>query len=171
MKVAVSRLPAGEAQVVEVIGRGPDPAGIERELARVTLAFAAGEARAEAVMDLPPELRNRVTRFEIAGLRSSGAVSLTDDSLKRRKVALIAPGQTQEGLQLLSPLHYLRQALEPVADLIEASLTDSLQAAPDVVILADVARLTAPEQEALVDWVEGGGLLLRFAGPRLLQAT
>ncbi len=167
VKVAVSRLPAGEAQAVEVIGRGPDPAGIERELARVTLAFAAGEARAEAVMDLPPELRNRVTRFEIAGLRSSGAVSLTDDSLKRRKVALIAPGQTQEGLQLLSPLHYLRQALEPVADLIEASLTDSLQAAPDVVILADVARLTAPEQEALVDWVEGGGLLLRFAGPRL----
>lgn len=165
--VAASRLQSGAAAQIEVIGRGPDPAGIERELARIRLDFAPGQSRAEAETDLPPELRNRVTRFEIAGLRSAGAVTLTDDSLKRRKVALISPGAQAEGLQLLSPLHYLRQALAPVADLIEAPLSTALPASPDVVILADVARLTAIEQEALEAWVEKGGLLLRFAGPRL----
>ncbi|MGA0540404.1 DUF4159 domain-containing protein [Neotabrizicola sp. VNH66] len=167
VKVAASRLSGEGAAQVEVIGRGPDPAGIERELARATLTFAPGETRAEAAMDLPPELRNRVTRFEIAGIRSSGAVSLTDDSLKRRKVALISTGPAQEGLQLLSPLHYLRQALAPVADLIEGPIADVLPASPDAVILADVARLTDAEQTALEDWVEKGGMLLRFAGPRL----
>ncbi|NPD15573.1 DUF4159 domain-containing protein [Xinfangfangia sp. D13-10-4-6] len=166
--VSASRLvgQGGEASL-EVVGRGPDPSGIERELARATIEFTGDEARAEVKMDLPPELRNRVTRFEIAGLRSAGAVTLTDDSLKRRKVALITAGPQAEGLQLLSPLHYLRQALAPVADLIEAPILTALPASPDAVVLADVARLTAPEEAALVEWVEKGGLLLRFAGPRL----
>ena len=165
--VSASRVPAADAVAVEVAARGPDPAGIERELARVELAFAAGEARAEAVMDLPPELRNRVTRFEIPGMRSAGAVSLTDDSLKRRKVAIIGAGADQEGLQLLSPTHYLRQALVPVADLVEGSLSEVLVAKPDAIVLADVARVTQSEQDAMLDWLEEGGLLLRFAGPRL----
>ena len=165
--VAASRMPEADAVEVEVIARGPDPGGIERELARVMLAFPAGEARAEATLDLPPELRNRITRFELEAARTAGAVSLTDDSLKRRKIALIGAGPDQEGLQLLSPLHYLRQALEPVAELIEGSLSDVVLANPDVVILADVARLTQTESDALTEWVEEGGLLLRFAGPRL----
>jgi hypothetical protein len=167
VKLRASRLPGEGETSIEVIGRGPDPAGIDRELARVTLTFAPGETTAEALMTLPPELRNRVVRFEIAGLRNAGAVSLTDDSLKRRKVALIGPGPAQEGLQLLSPTHYLRQALAPVADLIEGSVTDALLAGPDVVILADVAKLSPAEEEAMIAWLEKGGLLLRFAGPRM----
>ena len=167
VRIAASRLPVADAVSVEVIARGPDPAGIERELARVSLTFPAGMARAEAELDVPPELRNRITRFELEAARTAGAVSLTDDSLKRRKVALIAAGPDQEGLQLLSPTHYLRQALEPVAEIIEGSLTEVLQANPDVVVLADVARLTDAETAATLDWLEAGGLLLRFAGPRL----
>lgn len=167
VQLAASRLPASDALSVEVVARGPDPAGIERELARVTLNFVAGEERAETALSLPPELRNRITRFELAGLRSAGAVSLTDDSLKRRKVALVGGRDDREGLQLLSPTHYLRQALAPVADLMEGGLTDMLLASPDVVILADVARLSQVETDALLDWLDKGGLLLRFAGPQL----
>ncbi|MFN4155442.1 MAG: DUF4159 domain-containing protein [Paracoccaceae bacterium] len=167
IQLVATRLPADGTVSVEVSARGPDPSGVERELARIGLDFGAGDARAEAALSLPPELRNRITRFEIAGLRSAGAVSLTDDSLKRRKVALIGGGADREGLQLLSPLHYLRQALEPVADLMEGNLTDLLLASPDVVIMADVARLSQTDTDALLDWLDTGGLLLRFAGPQL----
>ncbi len=168
VQLSASRLPAAEALEMEVVARGPDPAGIERELARVTLSFDAGAARGEVALSLPPELRNRITRFEIAGQRSAGAVSLTDDSLKRRKVALIGGrADNAEGLQLLSPTHYLRQALEPVADLIDGSLMDVLLANPDVIVLADVPALTQDEQDAVLGWLDGGGLLLRFAGPLL----
>ena len=167
IQIAATRLPAADPLTVEVSARGPDPAGIERELARLPLDFGLGEAEARNALTLPPELRNRITRFEIAGLRSAGAVTLTDDSLKRRKVALIGGREDREGLQLLSPTHYLRQALEPVADLMEGGLSDLLLASPDVVILADVARLSQPETDALLDWLDTGGLLLRFAGPRL----
>ncbi len=167
VQIAAARVPAGDGVQVEVIARGPDPAGIDRELARLPLSFAAGEAEAKGALTLPPELRNRITRFEMAGIRSAGAVSLTDDSLKRRKVAIIGGGPDQEGLQLLSPTHYLRQALAPVADLIDGGLEDVLQANPDVVILADVARLTQSETDAALEWLDKGGLLLRFAGPRM----
>jgi len=165
--VAVSRMPVAGPLSVEVVARGPDPGGIERELARVTLDFAAGAARAEAKLDVPAELRNRITRLELAAARTAGAVSLTDDSLKRRKIALIAPGPDQEALLLLSPTHYLRQALTPVAEIIEGSLTEVLLASPDVIVLADVAQLGEGETEAVLDWLDQGGLLLRFAGPRL----
>ena len=167
VQIAASRVPATDGVQVEVIARGPDPAGIDRELARLPLTFAAGEAEAKGALTLPPELRNRITRFEMAGIRSAGAVSLTDDSLKRRKVAILGGGPDQEGLQLLSPTHYLRQALAPVADLIDGGLEEVLLASPDVVILADVARLTQAETDAALDWLDKGGLLLRFAGPRM----
>ncbi len=152
---------------VAVVAHGLDPAGIPRDLAQETVTFAAGETAVEAVFDLPPELRNRITRFEVAGERSAGAVALTDDALQRREVALISSQGEDEGQALLSPLHYLRQALEPTADLMEGALSDMLLASPNAIVLADVATLSAEEEDALVDWVENGGLLVRFAGPRL----
>ncbi|MGL6208619.1 MAG: BatA domain-containing protein, partial [Paracoccaceae bacterium] len=106
VQVRASRVPAGAAVQVEVVARGPDPSGIDRELARVVLPFAGGAAEAKASLSLPPELRNRIQRFEVLGQRSTGAVSLTDDSLKRRKVAWIGGGADREGLQLLAPTHF-----------------------------------------------------------------
>src|SRR5690606_6955035 len=114
---------------------------------------------------LPSELRNRITRFEIEGQASAGAVLLADDSLRRRKVALAGDDRAGEGQRLLSPLHYLRRALAPTTDLIEGGLGDVLQAAPDVIVLADQIGLA--EEPGLREWVEGGGLLIRFAGPRM----
>ena len=167
VKLSGVRLPAGAPLEVEVAARGPDPAGVDRELARATMGFALGQAGGSAEMALPPELRNRITRFEVVGQRQAGAVSLTDDSLKRRKVAIVATGAAREGLALLSPTHYLDQALEPTAEVLHGALADLLPASPDVVILADVGRLSDTETQELADWVEKGGLLLRFAGPRL----
>lgn len=150
---------------------GLDPAGNERELARAPAPFPAGAREARAEFALQPELRNRITRFQVTGLRGAGAVSLSDDSLRRRKVALLDARDATEALALLAPLHYLRQALAPSADLIEsAGLDDLLLAAPDVLVLADMPGLTDDETQALLDWVEEGGLLLRFAGPRMAAA-
>jgi hypothetical protein len=161
------RTPIGSATSVPVTAIGLDPAGTERQLETVTLVFDAGEAVGSTALTLPPELRNRITRFEITGQRSAGAVTLTDDALKRREVALIAGRDGREELSLLSPLHYLREALTPTADLITGSLADILQANPDVIVLADVANLAGSEDAEMLTWVENGGLLLRFAGPRL----
>ncbi len=164
--------PSGQAPATaEVQAIGLDPMGAERELTRQAVAPKPGTTATELTLDLPAELRNRVLRLQIAGESSAGAVTLADDALKRRKVALISSAAPQEGLELLSPLHYLRRALAPSADLIEGTLAEVLPAAPQVIILADVAHLPAEDADALADWVDEGGLLVRFAGPRLAAAV
>ena len=42
-----------------------------------------------------------------------------------------------------------------------------LPANPDVIVLADVAKLTEGQTTGLIEWVEAGGLLVRFAGIRM----
>ena len=167
IELTVQRSRAGPAQEVAVVAQGKDPGGTERSLAALPLRFADGARAASAELSLPAELRARLSRFEIRGETSAGAVALTDDSLRRREVALVSSESADEGLALLSPLHYLRQALAPSAELLEGALRDLLPANPDVIVLADVARLAPAQEEAVIEWVENGGLLLRFAGPRL----
>ncbi|PHP28553.1 DUF4159 domain-containing protein [Limimaricola cinnabarinus] len=161
------RTPTGGAAQAIIAAHGLDPAGVERRLATATLDFAPGEATASAALALPPELRNRVTRFEIEGARSAAAVALGDDALRRREVALVESREARETTELMSPLHYLRVALEPQADLLSGDLSALIPARPDVIVLADAGSLPPAEAEALQAWVEEGGLLLRFAGPRL----
>lgn len=162
------RLPGQPATEVDIIATGRDPAGVERALARATAGFEAGAQTAEAELVLQPELRNRITRFQIAGQRSAGAVALTDDALQRRKVALLTGREGDEGADLLSPFFYLRQALGPVSELVESpSIDDLLLTAPDVLILVDVASLGEVESAQILDFVRAGGMLLRFAGPSL----
>lgn len=147
---------------------GPDPQGVLRELARLTPEAPQSEGaitRRNVPIELPSELRNRIQRFEIEGLASAGAVVLADDRVRRHKVALVGNDRANEGQELLSPLHYLREAIAPTTDLIEGSLEDVLQAAPDVVILVDQSNLAG--MDALEAWVQEGGLLIRFAGPRM----
>lgn len=162
------RLSGAGEQTATVNAHGRDPSGVERVLATASLDFVDGAAQAGTALVLPPELRNRITRLQVAGQRSAGAVALTDDGLRRREVALMAGRSDREGLELLSPLHYLEQALVPTADLIDGAMSDILLANPDVIVLADVAQVS--EAPDVLSWVEQGGVLLRFAGPRLAAA-
>ncbi|MEL7345663.1 MAG: DUF4159 domain-containing protein, partial [Pseudomonadota bacterium] len=159
-----------QAQTLTIAAHGLDPAGTPRRLVAADLDIPAGDTRAEIALVLPAELRNRITRFEIEGVRSAAAVSLTDDALRRREVALIAGLEAREGLQLLSPTHFLEQALLPTADLIDGTIEEIVLANPDVIVLADIAKIPAGDAEAILDWVEDGGLLVRFAGPRLASS-
>ena len=97
IRVPVARSRGTGASAVAVVAHGLDPVGIERQLARVEVEIPEGARDAEAVLSLPPELTNRLTRFEIEGVRSAGAVSLTDDSLSRHEIAIVAAREDREG--------------------------------------------------------------------------
>ncbi|MEM1004251.1 MAG: DUF4159 domain-containing protein [Pseudomonadota bacterium] len=171
IQLTILRPEAGPADTVTILAQGRDPAGTARVLQTVEVMFEAGATDAQVELALPSELRARITRFEIQGQRSAGAITLTDDSLRRREVALIAGTVNREGLELLSPLHYLTQVLSPTADFVDGGLLDVLPANPDVIVLSDVAQMSDTEQAGLVEWVEQGGLLLRFAGPRMAASS
>ncbi|MBO9464109.1 DUF4159 domain-containing protein [Tropicibacter sp. R15_0] len=167
LHLTVHRLRPGPEVEVSLAGHGKDPAGNPAILFQSPVTFDQDALSAETKLALPAELRARISRFEVTGSRSAGAVTLPDDSLRRREVALIAGREGREGLQLLDPLHYLFKALAPTADLLNGSLDEVLLANPDAIVLADVATLSPGEEEKVLEWLDKGGLLLRFAGPRL----
>tara|TARA_R110002049_G_scaffold44333_5_gene130084 strand:+ start:134198 stop:136972 length:2775 start_codon:yes stop_codon:yes gene_type:complete len=167
INLTLHRAAAALERDVVVEARGRDPAGNARILATANARFDQGATEATTALALPAELRARLTSFNIAGQRSAGATTLVDDGLRRREVALIGGRGTREGLQLLSPLHYIEQALAPSADLIDGSLADVLPASPDVIVLADIATLSEAETTPLLEWINEGGMLIRFAGPRI----
>jgi len=144
------------------------------QLAEVDFAFPAGEREATVTFELPLELRNQVTRIAIAGERSAGAVYLLDRRSQWNRIALLS-GETREKAQpLLGPLHYIEKALAPYAELIRPSnanlaqgVDNALERNASIMMMADIGTLTGRTAEAVADWVEKGGVLVRFAGPRL----
>ena len=167
----VIRAQTGAGVSLDLVAFGTTPSGAETALWRSNATFPNDALRTEARFEMPLELRNRITRITIANMQGAGAVALADDGLRRRKIGLLAATNDREGPQLIAPLYYLTNALSPSAELMEGTLNSILDRVPDVIILADIADLPKSDATALQAWVEGGGTLLRFAGPRLAQGV
>lgn len=152
--------------VATILANGEDGGFI----ARATVTFAAGEDIATARIDLPIELRNRIARLSVEGEASAGAVMLLDERWRRRPVGLIAAGPLEDAQPLLSELYYLQRALEPFTELHRGPVDTLLQRQLAIIVLPDAAPLTVLQRVRVRTWVESGGLLLRFAGPRLAKS-
>jgi hypothetical protein len=138
-------------------------------VARTPIGFEGGQEVAEARLELPTELRNRIARLSIENEEQAGAVLLLDERWRRRPVGLVATGPLEEAQPLLSELYYLQRALEPFTELRRGEIGELLGRELAVLVLPDLGRLPEAEVERLAAWIEAGGLLLRFAGPRLAE--
>jgi len=167
-------LAAGDGPRVGVVkavtGRG-EPLGDAQ------FSIAQGAREATAKFDLPLEIRNQVARLEIAGERSAGAVHLMDARSQWHRVGIVS-GESREAAQpLLSPLYYVQRALSPYADVVtpaEGNVATAIHELIDqqkvsTIVLADIGKLVPGTQEELTEWLKAGGILIRFAGPRLEQ--
>ncbi len=137
-------------------------------LAALEAVFAEGEAAATATVERPDELLNRVARFRIAGEAGAGAAALVGSDWRRRKVGLAATGAA--GHPLLDDGHYLRAALAPFATVEEAPVEELLEAGVSALLVTDAVEIGRSARDSLAEWVEAGGVLLRFAGPRLAES-
>ncbi len=142
--------------------------GDGRTLARVATPITSGATVAEATIELPPELRNQIARLTLEPGGSAGAVMLLDERWRRRPVGLLALDAGAD-TPLIGPLFYARRALAPTSELREGSLAVLLSRDISVLLLADVP-LAGADAATLDKWVSAGGVLIRFAGPRMAQA-
>ncbi len=156
--------------MVRALGQNGQP------IAEMPLRFAPGQTEANVSFDIPAEIRNGITRVEITAERSAGAVVLLDETAQRRSVGLVAGTTFDQAQPLLSPLHYLQRGLQPFADIRldkggdTATIGALIDGRIDALILADTGALDGETTKKLTDYVENGGLLIRFAGSRLASA-
>jgi Domain of unknown function (DUF4159)/Aerotolerance regulator N-terminal len=146
-------------------------------LGETPFAFAAGERETDAKFTLPVEIRNEVARLEIAGEQSAGSVQLLDKRWRRRTVGVISGTTTDTAQPLLDATYYLTRALNPFADIRRAegvspaaAVTRFLDQKLPMLILADIGNVVGTAHDRLAQWIEDGGVLVRFAGPRLAAA-
>ena len=135
------------------------------------LIFNAGAQLATVQLDLPKPLLNRIRRIKIDGASQAAAVLLFDQRWQRQRVGLFKLGRQSPVQSLLSPEYYLNKALAPTADMITGSFESLFKNKARIIILADPPQLKKPEQVALTAWMDQGGVLIRFAGPRLAART
>ncbi|MDR3419781.1 MAG: DUF4159 domain-containing protein [Xanthobacteraceae bacterium] len=170
LSVKVLRASAGGADTGTV--RALDLKGLP--LGEAAFAFKSGNRETEARFDLPVEIRNDIARIEIAGERSAGAVQLLDKRWRRRTVGIVSGATADTSQPLLSSSYYIIRALGPFADVRLAqgespaeAVTHFLDQHLPMLILADVGNVAGDAHDRLARWLEDGGVLVRFAGPRL----
>jgi len=179
-------LPAVRGQLkAEVVSlAGPERTGTVlglngkgQRLAGAAFTLPAGADHTEISLDLPLEISKQISRFEISGQRSAGAVGLLDAKGRWHRVGLISGSGREQAQPLLSPIYYLERALTPYADLIKAgesnmdvALNEILNAEVSTLALANIGKLVGQSARWITEWVNKGGVLIRFAGPRLEKA-
>jgi len=172
LTVKVLRATAGPTETGTV--RALDLKGLP--LGDATFSFKDGERETDAELTLPVEIRNDIARLEIAAERSAGAVALLDKRWRRRSIGVITGSSSDTAQPLLASTYYLTRALGPFADVRLADRGSPAQAVSQFIeqrlpmlILADVGNV-AEARDQLTRWIEEGGVLVRFAGPRLAAA-
>jgi hypothetical protein len=146
-------------------------------IAEARYSFPPQGLETEAAFDLPVELRNDIARLEISGERSAGAVQLLDKRWRRRAIGIVSGATSDTAQPLLAPIFYLTRALAPFADVRlgdrgapQQAITQFLDQKLPMIVMADVGTLSPELRERLSAWVDQGGVLVRFAGPRLAQS-
>jgi hypothetical protein len=162
LTVTLRSLPTAAPRLFQVRASGED-GGI---LARQEATIEAGAKAVEVRLAMPSELRNRVSRIEVEGDQSAGSVLLIDERWRRRPVGIVAAANAR-GQPLLGENYYLERALAPFTEIRRGTATELIKRELAVLIFADTGPDSPAEEAAIGKWVEGGGLLLRFAGPHL----
>jgi hypothetical protein len=169
LTVKVLRSVGGAAETGTV--RALDLKGLP--LGDTSFTFNEGGRETEAEFTMPVEIRNDIARLEIAAEHSAGAVALLDKRWRRRSVGVITGSTVDTAQPLLASTYYLTRALGPFADIRLAERGSPGQAVSHFIeqhlpmlVLADVGNV-AEARETLTRWLEDGGVLVRFAGPRL----
>ncbi|HEY4408154.1 MAG TPA: BatA domain-containing protein, partial [Xanthobacteraceae bacterium] len=169
LTVKVLRSATGTAETGTV--RALDLKGLP--LGDTSFAFKAEDATTDADLTLPVEIRNDIARLEISAEHSAGAVQLLDKRWRRRSVGVVTGSTADTAQPLLASTYYLARALSPFADVRIAESSSPAQAVTQfldqrlpMMILADVGNVVEVHDQ-ITRWVEDGGVLVRFAGPRL----
>jgi Domain of unknown function (DUF4159)/Aerotolerance regulator N-terminal len=140
-------------------------------LAAAAVNFPASETSTVVQLSLPAGIRNAVTQIRIAGIHSPASVWLLDDRWKRRSVGIVSGAGSEAAQPLLDDAFYLERAMAPFADIRKGTIASLLASPLSMLVLADIGRIVGNDRLLAEEWLKKGGLLVRFAGPRMIEQS
>lgn len=143
--------------------------GDGRLIAREPVSFKDGATTASVALDLPLELRSAIARLDIEGDTTAASTALLDTRWRLRPVGLVSETPLDTGPALLSELYYIERALSPFSEIRRGPIDKLLSDALAVIVVPDSTPLEPKDRDKLSAWASKGGMVLRFAGPRLAQ--
>jgi hypothetical protein len=157
--------PAAVSRTVQVIARTTEG----RIAGSANAILSAGAPSTALKLEIAATDRAKLSRLEIAGQNSAAGTYLLDDSTARPLVGLHSGETIEERQPLRSGSFYIRRALETQADVREGNIATLLNIPVNILILNDVGAVSADTQKKISAWINNGGMLLSFAGPRLAE--
>ena len=152
--------------------------GANQPLSESTVDLPAAGVSQVQHIEIPLELRNQIARLAIRGEPSAGAVQLLDTNTRWNRIGLVTGASRETSQPLLGHLYYVERALKPFAELAIPDDNDSDTAIAKLVsgnvtvlVLADVGKVVGPAKAAIDKFLARDGVLIRFAGPRLEEAS
>jgi hypothetical protein len=165
LEVAVERADTGGERRLRVLAL----ADAGEVLGHVELTIPAGASVGSAVLQLQAEQRNRIDRLAIEDGRGAGAVALVDERWRRRVVGVVGGIDEAQAQPLLAEAYFIDRALRPFAELRGGAIPDLLRQPVSMIVLPDTLRVADGDRALLEQWIAAGGVLVRFAGPKLAQ--
>jgi hypothetical protein len=156
--------PLSQPVTHSIVAQGEDGGILDRQ----PLTVASGREDARTILRLPPDVRQKLFRIDLACQSTAATAVLQDARARRGLVGILSAGQSQTPNHFLDENYYIRKALETSGAVIAiAGVDDLITRSASVIIWADHVSPTAQERETLSAWVRSGGMLVRFAGPAL----
>lgn len=169
--VTVRRPSGGNLPPRSVTVRAIDSRG--RAVGATPVALDAGSTEGRGLIALPSDLGGDLARLEVASPNDAGSaagVVLLDERWRRRPVGISTSDTGQTGVPLLSDTYYVERALGPHADVRSGPVRTLLDQPLSALVLTGGAPIPDALEARLGQWVRGGGVLIRFAGPELASA-
>ncbi|WP_420549005.1 DUF4159 domain-containing protein [Curvivirga sp.] len=137
-----------------------------RLLGQQLIQFGQGEFEKSVPLNLPKNLIGEIAQISIDGQSHAGAIFLLDDRWRNTQIGILQPEGAND-LPLLSESYYLDKASIELGSVSVAPLHMLLRLRTGVIMMPDAVSLSADETVELTNWLEQGGVLIRFAGRNL----
>lgn len=138
-------------------------------LATTRLQIAAGAREGSAKIDVTRPLAARIARLAVAGREDVATTVLIGERWRYPLIGLVDTAGSGSEAPLLDPRYYLKRALDGIGALAEGDPATLVAQGASVIILPDASPLAPPQQKMLKNWVDEGGVLIRFPGARAFE--
>ncbi len=131
------------------------------------------QKRTEITPDMSPAIQKDIRRVQIDPQNHAGTVLYLQAAAQRKHIGLVSNISLEETKPFLDGLFYLNKALSPTSDLETAPLGELLtnESGFDVLITQGALSNTEETLQSLENWIQDGGLLLRFGAADMDQAA